>query len=177
MNFIAMDFETANFQKYSACSLALVFVQNNQIVDRYYSLIQPETDFHWRNIKVHGIRPEQVKDAPKFPEVWTKISHYFKPNHLIVAHNAAFDCNVLKGCLDYYQLEQPHYLSLCTVKTSRKLYPNFLNHKLNTVCQELAIPLENHHDALEDSVACANILLTQQKQFGDAALRPLVKMI
>lgn len=45
MNFIAMDFETANYQKHSACSLALVMVRNSQIVDEYYTLIKPETDF------------------------------------------------------------------------------------------------------------------------------------
>ncbi len=45
----------------------------------------------------------------------------------------------LAGCLDYYGLEQPNYLSLCTVKTSRKLFPEFPNHKLNTVCENLNI--------------------------------------
>ena len=45
MNFIAMDFETANYQKHSACSLALVMVRDSKIVGEYYTLIQPETDF------------------------------------------------------------------------------------------------------------------------------------
>ncbi len=45
MNFIAMDFETANYQKHSACSLALVMVQDSKIVGEYYTLIQPETEF------------------------------------------------------------------------------------------------------------------------------------
>lgn len=45
MNFIAMDFETANYQKHSACSLALVMVENSQIVDEYYTLIKPKTKF------------------------------------------------------------------------------------------------------------------------------------
>lgn len=174
MNFIAMDFETAHYQKHSACSIALVFVQNDQIVGDYYSLIQPETSFHWRNVKIHGIRPEDVADAPKFPEVWQEIKHYFQLNHLIVAHNAPFDCSVLNGCLDYYQLEKPHYMSLCTVKTSRKLFPEMPNHKLNTVCNELAIPLENHHNALADSQACAKILLHQKQQFGTEPLKKLV---
>lgn len=177
MNFIAMDFETANGKRHSACSIALVMVQNNKITGEYYSLIKPETDFHWRNVQVHGIHERDVANAPTFPEVWRDIKEYFQPNHLIVAHNAQFDTSVLKGCLEYYELEQPHFLSLCTVKTSRKLFPEFANHKLNTVCEELGITLENHHDALEDSLACAQILLKQEDRFGTEPLKKLVKVI
>lgn len=174
MNFIAMDFETANFEKHSACSLALVMVQNSKIVGQYYSLIQPETYFHWKNVQIHGIRKEDVAQAPKFPEVWSDIEKYFQPNHLIVAHNAPFDCGVLQGCLDYYHLAPAHYLSLCTVKTSRRLFPEFPNHRLNTMCERLDIQLENHHNALDDSLACANILLKQEALFGTEPLKKLV---
>ena len=173
MNFIAMDFETANYQKHSACSLALVMVQDSKIVGEYYTLIQPETEFFWKNIQIHGIRPEDVQEAPKFPDVWKQIQQYYQLNSLIVAHNAGFDTGVLAGCLDYYGLSQPNYLSLCTVRTSRKLYPEFTNHKLNTVCEQLQIPLLNHHDALEDSRACAQILLRQEEEFGIDHLKNL----
>ncbi|MHC5249935.1 3'-5' exonuclease [Enterococcus sp. LJL90] len=176
MNFIAMDFETANYQSHSACSLALVMVQNSQIVGQYYSLIKPETEFFYRNIQIHGIHPEDVREAPMFPEVWQTIQQYFQRDRLIVAHNAGFDTKVLAGCLDYYQLTRPEYLSLCTVRTSRKLFPEMKNHRLNTVCQELGITLENHHDALEDSRACANILLYQEDHFGVAPLKKLVRL-
>lgn len=174
MNFYAIDFETANYSKHSACSLALVKVENSRIVDEYYTLIQPETDFYWKNIQIHGIRPEDVVNAPKFPVVWNQIQQCFQENQLVVAHNASFDCGVLAGCLDYYGLAQPHYLSLCTVKTSRKLFPEMPNHRLNTVCEQLNIQLNNHHDALEDSRACAEILLYQEQQFGTEPLKKLV---
>ncbi len=176
MNFIAMDFETANYQKHSACSLALVMVRDSQIVGEYYTLIQPETEFFWKNIQIHGIRKTDVANAPKFPAVWQQIAQYYQQNNLIVAHNAGFDNGVLAGCLDYYGLEKPSYLSLCTVRTSRKLYPQVPNHKLNTMCEYLQIPLNKHHDALEDSRACANILLQQEKQFGIEPLKKLVLM-
>lgn len=67
-------------------------------------------------------------------------------------------------------------MSLCTVKTSRKLYPEIPNHRLNTMCEYLDIPLINHHDALEDSRACAQILLHQEKMFGTDPLKKLVLM-
>ncbi len=55
MNFVAMDFETANAKRYSACSLALTIVRNNHIEDEFYSLINPGVPFSWRNIQFHGI--------------------------------------------------------------------------------------------------------------------------
>ncbi|KFN91896.1 exonuclease [Tetragenococcus muriaticus PMC-11-5] len=174
MNFIAMDFETANAQRHSACSLALTKVENSQIVDEFYTLIKPETKFFWKNIQVHGIRPQDVADAPKFPEIWPIIQPYFQKNNLVVAHNASFDNSVLAGCLNYYNLEPANFLSLCTVKTSRKLYPEIDNHKLNTICKFLDIPLDNHHDALADSRACAHILLEEEKCFGTEPLKSLV---
>ncbi|AOF48609.1 3'-5' exonuclease [Tetragenococcus halophilus] len=174
MNFIAMDFETANYQRHSACSLALVMVENSQIVDEYYTLIKPETKFFWKNMQIHGIHPEDVADAPKFPEIWQTIHPYFQENNLVVAHNAGFDNSVLAGCLNYYNLEPARFLSLCTVKTSRKLYPEISNHRLNTMCDFLHIPLDNHHDALADSRACANILLEEEKYFGTEPFKKLV---
>ncbi|MFD2728230.1 3'-5' exonuclease [Enterococcus camelliae] len=177
MNFLAMDFETANHQRHSACSLALVMVRDSTIVGEYYSLIQPETPFFWRNIQIHGIQPTDVQSAPKFPEIWEVISQYFNPHSLIIAHNAPFDNSVLAGCLDYYHLEKPHYLTLDTVQTSRKFYQQLPNHRLNTVCGYLDIPLLNHHDALEDSRACAEILLTQEKHFGSQSLKKFVRNV
>jgi len=177
MNFIAYDFETANSQIHSACSIALVMVKDNKIIGNYYSLIKPETSFDWRNIKIHGIHPEDVENAPSFVEVWQEISGYFLENRLIVAHNASFDNRVLSGCLSYYGLPPAHFMSLCTVRTSRKLYPGLYNHRLNTVCEYLSIDLDHHHHALEDSLACANILLQQEKQFGVEPLKKLVKRV
>lgn len=174
MNFIAMDFETANFKRHSACSVALVMVENSRIVDEYYTLIKPETDFFWKNIQIHGIRPIDVVHAPKFPEVWSAIQPHFNESSLIVAHNASFDNSVLAGCLNYYDLTPARFLSLDTVRTSRKFYPELANHRLNTLCDFLQIPLENHHDALADSRACAQILLTEEKFFGSHSLKPFI---
>ncbi len=177
MNFIAYDFETANHQMHSACSIALVMVKNNEIVGSYYSLIKPETPFHPKNCEIHGIYPEDIIDAPSFVEVWHEINHYFKENRLIVAHNASFDNRVLAACLEYCGLPEAHFLSLCTVRTSRKLYKELPNHKLNTVSNYLGIDLKQHHHALDDSLACANILLKQASSFGVEPLKKLVKNV
>ena len=87
MNFTAIDFETANYQPNSACSLALIVVRDNHIVNQFYTLINPEHHFEARNTAIHHITASMVVDAPKFPTVWPHIAPLFTAKQLIVAHN------------------------------------------------------------------------------------------
>lgn len=176
MNFVAMDFETANAKRYSACSIALTIVRNNQITDEFYSLINPGVPFSWRNIQVHGIHERDVADAPNFPEVWQHISQFYVPEKLVIAHNATFDNNVLQSTLEHYGIQAPVYQTLDTLRTSRRLLPQLANHKLNTVADALQIDLHHHHNALDDAQACADILIYQAQHFGVQKIRPFIKM-
>lgn len=175
MNFIALDFETASPKRHSACSLALTVVRQNQVVDEMYSLIKPPTDFAPNNVRIHGITARDVINSPTFPELWPHITNFFGPEKLIVAHNAAFDVSVLRKTLEFYQLDIPNFLVLDTLKTSRQLLKGLPNYKLNTVCDYLSVSLKHHHNALADSQACAQILLSEAQQFGTDVLKPLVK--
>lgn len=174
MNFVAFDFETANSKRNSACSLALSVVRNNQIVDEFYSLINPQSAFSTYNTRIHGIHQEDTIDAPTFAELWPHISTFFSPEKIVVAHNATFDCSVLAKTLEHYNLDIPTFAVLDTLKTSRYFFNNFPNQKLNTICSELQIPLQHHHNALDDATACANILLYQIQNFGANNLKSFV---
>lgn len=175
MDFVAMDYETAAAQRASACSIALVVVEHDLIVDSFYSLINPEMPFSARNIQVHHITPDMVADAPTFPEVWPHIKHFFTADRIITAHNSPFDVSVLRKSLERYQLPEAHYQVIDTVKTSRALLPGLQNYRLDTVSSAMAIPLEHHHNALADSYACARILLGQAQRFGVERLNPWLK--
>lgn len=175
MNFVAMDFETANGSRYSACSLALAVVRNDKIVDELYSLINPHVPFYWRNVHINGIHEKDVANAPEFPELWDHIKQFYRPDQLVIAHNNSFDNNVLKNTLLHYEITPPTYLTLDTVKTSRAMFPSLPNHKLNTVADALQIDLHHHHNALDDAQACANILLYQENKFGPASLKPYIR--
>ena len=177
MNFIAMDFETASAKRYSACSLALTIVRDNQIADEFYTLINPQTPFFWRNVQIHGIHERDVADAPTFPEVWEHIKGFYTPEKLVIAHNNRFDNGVLKSTLEHYGIEPPAYQTLDTDVSSRRLLPGLSNYKLYTVCGALNIDLHHHHNALDDAQACANILLYQGQHFGSQRLRPFIKMV
>ncbi|RMC24210.1 MULTISPECIES: 3'-5' exonuclease [unclassified Lactobacillus] len=177
MNFIAMDFETANRHPESACSLALVMVRNNQIVDRFYTLINPQMPFDARNIQIHDITAQEVATAPTMAEVWPYIKDLYQPGMLVCAHNARFDTNVMRQSLARYDISEPHYFVIDTLRTSKQFEPNLPNHKLNTVAKALNVELWHHHNALSDSEACAGILLEQEKQFGDEAIKNLVEQV
>lgn len=174
MNFTAIDFETANRQTHSACSVALTIVRDSKIVDEYYTLIQPETWFDRINTQIHGIKEDDVYDAPKFPDVWSKMSQYFTQNQLVIAHNMPFDKRILSGTLSYYGLNIPQFQTLCTVRSSRALLKSLPNHKLNTVAAYYGIAL-NHHHALDDARACATILLNQEKDYGFDTIKRFIK--
>ena len=90
MNFIAIDFETANGKRASICEVGICVVRNCEIDEKRSWLVQPEGNYYsYWNVQCHGITPEDTEEAPSFPEVWREIeAQYFDTFDLLVAHNA-----------------------------------------------------------------------------------------
>lgn len=81
-NFAAIDFETANQQRTSVCSVGIVIVRDGEIVDSYYSLIKPEPEYYsYWNTRVHGLTMEDTMNARVFPEVWAEIQPKIEDCH------------------------------------------------------------------------------------------------
>ncbi|MEH6943807.1 exonuclease domain-containing protein [Bacillus sp. JJ722] len=160
VDFIAIDFETANKNYNSACSLGMVFVKNNEIIDEKHFFIQPPSlYFHPKNIEVHGIKPEDVKHERKFNEVWEEIGKYFEDN-IIVAHNAFFDISVLKACIESYKINCPDFTYICSIPISNRATQGLkIGQSLKARCEYFQVQLNNHHDALEDARACAVLVI------------------
>ena len=158
-DFAAIDFETANYERTSVCSVGVVIVRGGVIVDTFYSLIQPEPNYYkyWCS-QVHGLCREDTEDAPVFPYVWAQIEPLIEGLPL-VAHNKAFDEGCLKAVFRCYQMDYPDYEFLDTLAASRCHLPNLPNHQLDTVAAACGFPMENHHHALADAEACAHIAL------------------
>lgn len=154
-NFAAIDFETANNERTSVCSVGVVIVRNGKIVDTFYSLIQPEPNYYnyWCT-QVHGITRHDTESAPIFPEVWKQIEPLIDGLPL-VAHNKAFDESCLKAVFRCYQMDYPDYEFHCTCQAARRAFPNAENHQLHTISMLCGYRLENHHHALADAEACA----------------------
>jgi len=154
--FAAMDFETADFGRDSACAVGLVVVENGSIVCKEHHLIRPpRREFVFSYL--HGITWENVRDKPVFGDIWKKIRKHFKGIGFVAAHNASFDRGVLHECCDNAGFDPPEIDFVCTMKLSRRLW-NIRPTKLSDVCRHFSIPLQ-HHDAASDALACAKIVL------------------
>lgn len=158
--FAAIDFETANEQPCSVCSVGVVVVRDGVVVDSFYSLIRPEPEYYqWFCQRVHGLGPEDTCDAPVFPEVWARIEPLIEGLPL-VAHNARFDEGCLRAVFRVYQMDYPDYVFYDTLAASRRHFGYRLpNHQLHTVAAACGYDLRNHHHALADAEACAAIAL------------------
>jgi DNA polymerase-3 subunit epsilon len=177
-DFIAIDFETANQQPSSVCSVGAVMVRGGQVVDSFYSLIQPEPNYYtyWCR-QVHGLCRQDTDQAPVFPKVWQQLERHildvFFADQLaldnitdliaaipFVAHNARFDEGCLKTVFKVYQMDYPDYRFFDTLAASRRRFGHTLpNHQLQTVASACGFDLLQHHHALADAEACAAIAL------------------
>lgn len=158
-DFAAIDFESANGDIKSACSVGIVIVRDRKIVDSFYSLIKPVPNHYcYWNTKIHGIKQTDTEHSALFPEVWRKASRYIKDLPL-VAHNKSFDERCLKAVFAHYKMRYPDYEFYCTYKASVKVFPDLENHRLHTVAAHCGYDLKHHHNALADAEACAHIAI------------------
>lgn len=158
MDFIAIDFETANQSRNSACAVGLVVVRKDRIVDSFYSLIRPpQRHFSPICTAVHGLTWSDVEGAPDFDMVWDQIGPIID-GEILVAHNAGFDISVLRAALNHYGLDTPDIRYACSLAAARKQWPHLESHKLESLCLELGISPGNHV-AVEDARAAAEVML------------------
>ncbi len=163
--FTVFDVETPNRLSNRMSAIGITVIEDGAITDDFYSLVNPETHFDYFNTKLTGISEETVRNAPVFPELWTRIEPLMSEG-LLVAHNAVFDMNVLKKCLCDYGIDwKPYARYICTVQMGRRLLPG-MSHKLNVLCDYYGIRLD-HHKADSDSHACAEILLRYLESGAD----------
>jgi len=156
--YIVFDVETPNSYNHRMSAIGITVVDNGNITDSFYSLVNPDTHFDRFNIQLTGITPQMVETAPNFTKLWETIEPIMASG-VLVAHNARFDMGVLSKCLQSYNISwKPSAVYACTCVMGRKCYPQFPSHKLNTMCALLGIELD-HHRADSDSEACAKLLI------------------
>ncbi len=176
MDFVAIDFETANRQPSSACQLAAVVVRDSQIVAEHcWSIRPPRMYFAPGNIAVHGIRPDDVRDAPHMDAVWQRLAPILD-GQVLLAHNARFDMGVLVHSLAAYDIACPSLEFSCTRALARAAWPGKSGYGLKPLGNWLGISFR-HHDALEDSRCCARIALAVAESAGATELAALEKIL
>ena len=159
MNFVAFDIEMPTQTVYAISAIGVTIVRDNKIKKRFYTLVNPETGFSKYVIKLIGITPDMVKDAPTLPEVWEEIGCYFTGGDVIVSHGAHGDILTLIGALQRYKIELEGDIKyLCTCDMTLAESPDLEHHSLDYLCEHFDITL-SHHNAQSDSDGCAELLL------------------
>lgn len=157
--FAAIDFETANQDRDSACAVAVVRVESGAVVAKRSWLIRPPTR-KFRFTHIHGISWSDVQGAPDFATVWRQAAELTAGVAFFAAHSAKFDRSVLDACCRSASLPVPTAPFRCTVALARSAFGLFPT-TLPDVCRFLGIALR-HHDPLSDAEACARIVVAAE---------------
>ena len=174
MKVVAIDFETANASKASACSLGSVSYLDGVIEENKELYFKPHPKYNFfTNTMIHGITKEMVENEKSFSFYYEDIKRELE-NNIVVAHNACFDVSVLNAECDIYGLEHIKFNYIDTVELSRFVYPELFNHKLNTVAEYLNIELK-HHEASSDAYCCLLILLKSMESLNIYDIDELIK--
>ncbi|HPF91964.1 MAG: 3'-5' exonuclease [Flavobacteriales bacterium] len=164
MDFLALDFETATSRSDSPCELGIAVVRGGVVREVRNWLIKPRDWPHFSpwNIAVHGIRPEDVADAPRWEGIWEEVAEVLH-HQTVVAHNAAFDMNVLRSTLASHGLPHPTFQYFCSVSLCRKVWPGHSSYGLKPMCDLHGIRFK-HHRAGNDAEATAELVLRAVEQ-------------
>ena len=158
--FVVLDFETANPKRVSACSVGGCVIKRGEIVDSFSTFIRPPCDFGNfapMNVRIHGITPDKVADAPTFEDLFPKFKARVDGN--VVVSYSKFDLSVINSLLEYYgHTSRFKHVDVCAL--AKNCISGLPNYKLPTVAKHLGLGEFNHHDA--DGVITAdesNILI------------------
>ena len=155
-DFIAIDFETANKNRISACAVGLVFIKDFKIVFSKKHFIKPPTgeEFSSFHSNIHRIYKEDVEHSFTFEDLWEhEFSKYFNDN-LIVFHNASMDLSILKNLFEHFSISNFDIDYIDTMQLAEK---SGNPRKLTELAEKFGIEIENHHDPIADAKACAMI--------------------
>lgn len=178
LDFTAIDFETANSSPASACSVGLVRVRGGEVVATTGWLIRPPAghdEFQEWNIRIHGIRPQDVHTAATWSEQFDRLCA-FAGADVLVAHNAGFDLNVLRRASEATGESCPPYRSLCSLQVARKVY-DLESYRLPSAAAAAGFAEFSHHEALADARACAQIVIDAARRSGAADVHELAAML
>ena len=172
-SFVVFDIETTGFDKNSCkiIEIGAVKIQNGKIIDNFSAFVNPKTQIPNKIVELTGINDSTVKNAPPIEEVLPKFLEFCK-NSVLVAHNAKFDIGFIeKNARDINISFDFSYID--TLMCARCLFSELPNHKLNTLTKHMNIVLENHHRAVDDAKATAEIFLKMISILKDKSINYL----
>lgn len=167
--FVVFDIETTGFNKEEdeIIEIGAVMVEGGQIVDEFSRFIRPSRPIPTRITELTSITDDMVKDAESIEVVLPAFLEW-AAGSVFVAHNASFDTGFINNKAAKLKLSLPVYTIVDTLELSRGLF-ELRRYTLDSVAKHLGVSLENHHRAVDDAKATAEIyirclsLLREQK--------------
>ena len=166
--YVAFDVETPNSRNDRMSAIGITVVDHGAVTEEFFSYVNPEEPFDAFNIQLTGITPRMVRNQPTFPVLW-ELLRPLLDRGILCAHNAIFDLGVLGKCLRDYGIPWKSAVKYCcTVQMARRRFARetYGSYRLDTLCAAFDIPLENHHDALCDAMACYRLYRELLCDFG-----------
>ena len=169
---IVLDFETTGLYPDNGdrvIEIGAVLLRDQEIVDQFQSLVNPGFFINHEIETITGISNTMLSEAPSTPEVMEKFIKFIG-THPLVAHNASFDRSFLETELGHFGKKRPLNFG-CTLRIARRLYPEAINYKLETLVRYKEIPVNSQfHRALADAEMAAllwiKIIEDLKSQFG-----------
>ncbi|GGG58067.1 hypothetical protein GCM10011374_21070 [Kocuria dechangensis] len=175
LDFVAVDFETANSARESACAVGVTVVRDGQVQSSDSWLIKPPPPadhFDRVNTAIHGITREQcMMDGLSWPETSQRLSRLCA-DLPVVAHNASFDESVWRAANRASGVEAPLPRFHCTLQLSRG-HLDLVDHKLPTVVSHLGLDDFPHHRAEADALAAAQVTVELARRTGASSVEEL----
>ena len=157
--YIVFDIETTGFSaiRDKIIEIGAVKVVNGEIVDRFSTFVNPQRPIPFEITNLTSITDEMVLEADPIEKVLPQFLE-FVGDGVLVAHNASFDVGFIEQNCRYQEIEY-RFTYVDTVAMARVLLPTLSKYKLNLVAKTLGISLENHHRAVDDAGATAEIFV------------------
>lgn len=165
MEFVSIDFETANSDMASICQVGIANYKGHCITKELKAYINPEDYFDPINVSIHGIDEIMVENAPTLPKISQQLYEYL--NDKICVCHTHFDRVAAHQAFNKYNLPVPTCTWLDSAKVARRAWDAFqkCGYGLKNVCDHLGYSFQ-HHDALEDAKAAGHILLKAIEDTG-----------
>jgi|WetSurMetagenome_2_1015567.scaffolds.fasta_scaffold630339_1 DNA polymerase III subunit epsilon len=169
MNITALDFETANNCAAGICSAGIAAFVDGQLTESRHWLIRPPKGHGYFNVEFtkycHGISWRDVPDSPEFPAIAPELLRRLTRADIVVAHNAAFDMGKLRSTLEHFSMAYPAFDYLCTLRLSKRVWPDLPRHSLDAVAAHIGHQFQ-HHRADSDAEAAGRVMLAAMRDAG-----------
>jgi DNA polymerase III subunit epsilon len=178
MNFVSLDFETANPSRVSICAAGMAVFEGG-VTETSYWLVRPPKGHGWFHqvfIECHGLTHLDVVNAPEFSVIAPEMLARLTRADLVIAHNAAFDIEHLRAILDHFGLRRPEFDYVCTCQLARRVWPELPSHGLKALTAHIG-HVFNHHHAQSDAEAAGRVLLAMMKQVNANTPRELLQKV